>query len=250
MISPVRFAAVLCLLVAITRATLAAEPPIIARARAQLAPDAVLDAVKSLHYVGTLESEAPADSSRKLTQRIEIFLQKPAQQRIVVTSEVMIEISALDGYDAWRRTLDPSDPTRWQQSQMGSEQIKQLRADVWQNLAFFRGIERIGGRVEDEGEVTIDGVVCRKIAFYHSDDIVYLRYFDAATGKLVYTGTEASNIREQGELVSGGIRFPKSIVITQSSGGRTTRRIITFERITVNEELPPSLFAVPLPTVR
>lgn len=245
-----RPAVALVLAMAAANLSPAAEPPIIAQARARLAPDAVLDAVTSIHYVGTLTSEAPDDPTQQVRQSIEILLQKPAQQRIVVTSDAVIEISALDGYDAWRRTIDAKDSTRWQQSQMGSEQVKQLRADVWENLSFFRGIERIGGRVEDQGSATIDGIECRKIAFHHSDTLVYLRYFNAATGELVYTGTEANNIRERGEMEAGGIRFPKSIVISQTVDGSVRQRTITFERITVNESFPSSLFAVPLPTVK
>lgn len=250
MLSLPRLAAVLCLAAAAGAVGNAAEPAIVAKARARLAPDAVLDAVKSIRYVGTLVNEDSRDPSKQVRQSIEIVLQKPAQQRIVLTSDIVIEISALDGYDAWRRTIDAKDPTRWQQSQMGSEQVKQLRADVWENLAFFRGIERIGGRVEDQGPATIDGVACRKIAFYHSDDLMYLRYFEEVTGDLVYTGTETNNIREQGEMIAGGIRFPKAILVTQTAGDHTVKRTITFDKIEVNQSCPPSLFAVPLPTVK
>lgn len=244
-----RLLAVCCTL-AIGGAAFGAEPAIIAKARARLAPDAVLDAVKSIHYVGTITAPDPAAPEKEIRQAIEIFLQKPAQQRIVVTSEAVIEISGLDGYDAWRRTIDAKDPSRWQQSQMGSEQVKQLRADVWENLAFFRGIERVGGWVSDEGGTTIDGLACRKLAFHHSDELVYFRYFNEATGELVLTGTERNNIREQGELLAGGIRFPASLEVSQSVGGEMTKRTLTFEKITVNEPLPADLFAVPLPTVK
>lgn len=249
MILLLRFLVVCCTLAAGGSAC-GAEPAIIAKARARLAPDAVLDAVKSIHYVGTITAPDPANPANEIRQGIEIFLQKPAQQRIVVTSDAVIEISGLDGYDAWRRTIDAKDPSRWQQSQMGSEQVKQLRADVWENLAFFRGIEQVGGWVRDEGAATIDGIACRKLAFHHSDELVYYRYFNAATGELVLTGSERNNIREQGELVAGGIRFPKSLEVAQSVNGETTKRTLIFENITVNEPLPASLFAVPLPTAK
>lgn len=244
-----RFLAVCCTL-ALGGAAFGAEPAIIAKARAKLAPDTVLDAVSSIHYVGTITAPDPANAGSELTQKIEIFLQKPTQQRIVVTSDQVIEISGLDGYDAWRRTIDAKDPSRWQQSQMGSEQVKQLRADVWENLAFFRGIERVGGWVRDEGLATVDGVACRKLAFHHSDELVYIRYFNEATGELVLTGTERNNIRERGELMAGGIRFPALLEIAQAVNGEMTKRTLRFEKITVNEPLPASLFAVPLPTVK
>ncbi|ACB73482.1 hypothetical protein [Opitutus terrae] len=250
MIFPVRLVTWLALAFATIVGLHAEEPSIIARARARLASEAILDGVTSIHYVGTLVTEDPANSATPLRQAIEIYLQKPAQQRIVITSDDTIEISALDGYDAWRRTIDARNPDRWQQSQMGSEQVKQLRADVWENLSFYRGIERVGGWVKDEGVAVIDGISCRKVAFHHDDDLVYLRYFDQASGRLVYTGTEMNNFREDGEIHAGGIRFPKSIVISQTAEGHTSKRTITFDQITVNERFPASLFAVPLPTVK
>lgn len=228
----------------------AAEPPIIAKARARLAPDSALDAVRSIHYIGTLDGADPADPGKQIHSSIEIFLRKPAQQRIVVTAPSMIEISALDDYEAWRRTIDPEHPEHWEQTQMDVEQVKLLRADVWQNLAFFRGIEALHGWIEDEGPTTIDGVACEKIAFHHSDSLVYLRYFDPTTGQLVYTGTAESNVREEGELIAGGIRFPKRLIMSQMIDGRPVVRRLTFDKITVNEDLPDSLFSVPLPTVK
>lgn len=226
----------------------AGEPAVIAKARSHVAPDDVLDRLHSIHYVGTLTGMDPTDPTKTIAATIEIFLQKPAQQRIIVTSPAEIDISALDDYDAWHRTVERAHPERWHQRQMGVEQIKQLRADVWQNLYFFRGIEKIGGRVEDLGPATIDGLPCEKIGFYHSDSLVYLRYFNRETGELVFTGTAENNIREQGEIIVDGIRFPKTLVISQSTDGVEAKRTITFEKITVNEQLPTSLFAVPLPT--
>ncbi|HWL17243.1 MAG TPA: hypothetical protein VNR00_16675 [Opitutus sp.] len=232
-------------------AALAAEPAIIAKARARLASDATLDAVRSIHYVGTLISPTPGKPDEETRSKIEIILQKPSQQRIVITMPDVIEVSALDGYEAWKRTTAANDPTNWQQQQLGVEQIRQLRADVWQNLYFFRGIEKIGGSVEDQGSVTMNGVVCRKVAFSHTPTLIYYRYFNADTGELVFTGDEQNNVREEGEIVAGGIRFPKTIFITQvlASGEKVERRI-DFETITVNESFPASLFAVPLPTLK
>ncbi len=232
-------------------AVAAEEPAIIAKARARLAPDAVLDAVKTIHYVGTLVGADPADRTKEFTRTIEIRLEKPARQRIVVTSPQLVEISALDEYEAWRRTIDAADPTNWQQQQLSVDQIKQLRADVWQNLYFFRGIERVGGRIEDQGPTTIDGIACQKIAFFHTETLVYYRYFNQTTGELVLTGDDNNNVREEGQILAGGIPFPKSILISQRTAeGLVDTRRITFEKIAINEEFPDSLFAVPLPTLK
>lgn len=221
-----------------------AELPIIAKARAYLGSEAALKAVKSVHYLGVLKSADPADKSQV---SIEIIFQAPYRQRIVAKSNKGTEITALDNYDAWQRVQSPSDPTRWNLTLLSPDQIKRLRANTWQNLAFFRGIEREGGKLVDHGDVTIDGVVCRKIEFSHTDKIIFYRYFEAATGRLVLTETEAGGtIREQGEQTIEGVRFPKMIANTTklAQGGAQTINI-AFSKITVNEPFDDQLFAIP-----
>ncbi len=243
---PRRFASVLSALVLATVAS-AAEPAIIAKARAYLGTEAALDAVKSVHYVGTLITADPADATKQTRAAMEIVFQKPGQQRIVATSDKVIETTALDGYDGWQRIQDAANPTKWRQTLLGSEQIKRLRANTWENLAYFRGIERVGGRLEDQGAKTVEGVACQKIAFIHGPGIVFYRYFDVATGRLVFTETEAGGtIREQGEMIVNGIRFPRSIVTsTKNAQGQTQTVTINFEKITVNTVFPENQFRVP-----
>jgi hypothetical protein len=112
---------------------------------------------------------------------------------------------------------------------------------------FFRGIERVGGKIEDLGPVNVDGVACQKIAFIHGPTIVFTRYFESETGRLVLTETEAGGaIREQGSVVVNGVRFPQTIItVTKAAGGKVQTVTINFEKITVNEVFPPAFFAVP-----
>lgn len=224
----------------------AAEPAIIAKARAFLGTDAALDAVNSLHFTGTLVVTS-GETNAQTPTAMELIFQKPYQQRVQATSAKMIEVTALDGYDGWRRLNDPADSSKWQQSLLGADPIKRLRANTWENLGFFRGIESVGGRVEDQGPVTFEGTACQKIAFIHAPTIIFYRYFEIATGRLVYTETEnGSSIRESGELRVNGIRFPKSMTnTTKLADGNTRTYTITFDKITVNETFPPSTFAIP-----
>ena len=101
--------------------------------------------------------------------------------------------------------------------------------------------------MDDQGTATIDGISCQKIAFIHAPNIVFTRYFDLATGRLVYTETEAgSTLREQGEMIVEGVRFPKTLVTTNKlPNGQTQSVTINIEKITVNEIFPPAFFAVP-----
>ena len=90
-------------------------------------------------------------------------------------------------------------------------------------------------------------MACQKIAFIHAPNIVFHRYFDQATGRLVLTETEAGGtLREQGEILAAGLRFPKSILTTNKlpNGGVQTVTI-TIEKVTVNEVFPASFFGVP-----
>lgn len=237
------------LVLASIAAARAAEPPIIAKARAFIGSEAALSGVKSIHYTGTLVTTDPKDASKETRAAMEIIFQKPEQQRIMATTDKTIEITALDGYDGWQRVQDAADPTKWRQTLLGTDQIKRLRANTWENLSFFRGIERIGGRMEDQGTKTIDGVTCQKIAFIHGPTIVFTRYFDVATGRLVFTETESGGtIREQGEMVVNGIRFPRSIITasgTKNAKGEAQTVTINFDKITINESFPPKHFAVP-----
>jgi hypothetical protein len=81
----------------------------------------------------------------------------------------------------------------------------------------------------------------------YSPKIIYHRYFDQATGRLVYSDTEGgAKIREQGEIEAGGIRYPKTIVIVdKTAAGKTSTKTYTFDKVTLNESFPTSFFAVP-----
>jgi hypothetical protein len=225
---------------------LRAEDPIIAKARNYLGSEATLDGVRSLRMLGQLEV-VDAQNSTPGNAQLEILFQKPDRQRITATSESRTEITALDGYDAWSRVSDSKDAAKWQVTLLGPDQIKRLRANTFENLAFYRGLETRGARVEDRGTATVDGVACRKFAFVHAPDIVFTRSFDLATGRLVLTETDSgTQIREEGEIRSGGLRFPQRIVTVNTLPDGTTRTIrVTFTEIAVNPQIDAAVFAVP-----
>jgi len=223
---------------------------VIARARAAVGDEAALNALKSVHYSGTLETTGTDEKgqAKTVTVAIEIIFQKPSQQRIVATSADKIEITALDGYDAWQREQDPKDSARWRMTLLAKDQIERLRANAWENLCFYRGIERLGGHVEDLGTAEIEGKTCRKLGFDHGSGIIFYRYFDQKAGQLLLTETEAGvRIREREEMAVDGVKFPHKI-ITESKlpNGETRTVTIVFDKITVNEAFADSLFAVPI----
>jgi hypothetical protein len=234
------------------------EPPIIAKARAYLGSEDALNSVNSVYLDGKFSAvDSPENPTNQHSAAVQIILQKPYLHRLVVTAEAdkgnpdspSAKIIALDGYDGWQREPNPSDPANPLISLLGAAQKWALRADVWENLFFYRGAESEGITTQDLGPVQQDGHACEEIAFIHSPTITYYRYFDQNTGQLIFTQTkEGLQIREQGEISVDGIRFPKTIITAQKlpSGGQ---RVVTLDvdHITVNDVFSDSLFDLPMP---
>ena len=224
----------------------AAVDDILAKARAYLGPDAALEAVESVRYVGSIDTGADGKSAP-----IEIIFARPVRHRIEVTGDKRIEVTVLDDYEGWQRVQSIEDPSRWQVTLLGRQQIKRMRAITLENLAFFRATQLNHGHIEDLGTAEVDGTSCRKLRFVHDDGIHFTRYFDPSDGRLVLTETaDGTSIREEGEIRAGGIRFPQRLINTNqvkdAEGAETTRTVtITFDRILVNEPIDPADFALP-----
>ena len=245
-LSPRRLAAVLLMFFAPV-AVAYAEHPIVAKARAYLGTEDALNAVRSVRYSGSMLTPNPVDPANPKRIGIEIIFQTPYCQRTVRTTDTVIETTALDVYEGWHRAQSVKDPTQQRLQVLPTDQVKRQRAIVWENLGFYRGLEREGGQVLDQGTAVIGGVTCRKLAFVHAEDIIFYRYFDEASGRLVRSETETGDsILEQGEILAGGLRFPKVIVNTlKGPDGKAQPITITFDKITVNETFPEGIFAVP-----
>jgi len=223
-----------------------AQPAILEKARAYLGSESALSAVESLRFIGELEIVDFGQSAGDVA-KIEIIFQKPYRQRITATNQSRSEITALDGYDAWQRVTSDQDLSRWEVNLLGSNQIKRLRANTFENLSFYRGLEQCGGHVEDRGELTVDGVACHKLAFVHGPGIVFTRSFEVATGRLLLTETESgTQIREEGEIRSGELRFPKRMITNNLLPDGNKRIIrVTFSSVEVNPQLDVASFAIP-----
>jgi outer membrane lipoprotein-sorting protein len=225
---------------------------VVAKARAYLGDDAALSAVKSVHFTGILETDQITPEGRKPVKvAVEIIFQKPYQQRITATSPTSIEITALDDYDGWQRVQDVTNESRWQFKLLDTDFTKRLRANTWENLNFFKGIEQRGGQVEVIGPATVDNSPAIKIAFIHEPGIVFYRSFDPTTGRLMLSETDqGGRIREEGEILVNGLRFPRKVItiskaVDEKGQPYDNTIVITFEKITLNESFPRSFFEVP-----
>jgi hypothetical protein len=229
--------AVLALFAAVLPAAAQTADQWIARARARLGSESALQGLTSVRFTGTLDIDGA-------NQRIlDIVFQKPMQQRITLATGDLVEVIALDEYDAWQRRSNVKNPAQWQITLLDAAQVKHLRAQVWDNLNFLRGIEKLRGSVRVDGDAKVDGIDCVKLVFTYYDAIVLTRYFDKATARLVKTETELGvEIREEGEMFVNGIRFPRKVSNREKSG-----RVVTmnFEKIVLNETYPASEFSVP-----
>ncbi len=210
---------------------------IIARARAYVGPEEALDNVTSIHYAGVLLSEDGNEG------KVDIIFQKPNFQVVTVEIETIRETTALSAYEGWRKVEDMNNESDWELTLLEARQIRRLQANVWENLNWFRGIEKRNAEVVYDGLTEIDGVECDQVSYLHGDGIKFIRYFDVETGRLVVTETEqGGQIREKGEITEFGIRFPNSVLTSVNDQSSTIR----FDLVEVNKEYDEEMFDVPM----
>jgi len=230
---------------ALSTAAASAEPAVVGLARAYLGPQSTLDGMTSLHFVGSLERLDPDHAGKGPTRTsLDMIFAKPMRQRLVVRDDKTSMTTVLDGYDAWDLLQDNADPKRFRLTWLQASVIKTLRANTWENLYYYR--VPAGGSIDDKGPATIDGVECERVDFNHGSGMVFERYFDRDTGRLVLTVRGAEAFRESGEIRVEGVRFPKTIVsVTKTASGKDLVTTATFDSIVLNEPVSPDLFVAP-----
>ena len=178
----------------------------------------------------------------------ELIVQKPGQQKEVHVIGKVRDTVGLDDLTGWERIERVGEPAKGRTAVVPLAQLRRIQANAFENVAFYRGLERRGGRLELRGETTVDGRPATCIAFIHPGEIVFLRSFDRETGRLLLTeGQDGERIVEEGESVVQGIRFATRIVTSaRHADGKALVVTLIFDEIKVNEVFPPETFAVPM----
>ena len=222
---------------------------VISLARSYLGSESALEAVKTVVYSGTLVSSGvdAEGVEQSTTAQIKIIFSAPFYQRIRITSPERTETTGLDDYEAWQRIENPENLDQWRMTLLDTEQIRRLRANTWENLNFFKNIAGVGGSMENEGLVAVDGKQLHKIAFKHGYGIIFFRFFDPVTGKLVRSETDSGAvIMEAGENRVAGVRFPNQVITSSTRPDGSIQKVaVTFESIEVNQSLDRGMFRVP-----
>jgi hypothetical protein len=235
---------------------------VIAQARAYLGSEENLNRLKAVRYHGMLEEPNPDPKAgpaapKTVHTQIDVIFQMPYEMKQVLQDDKVVGTQVLDGFVAWDLTEDKKDPKKRKLILLSSDQMQRMRADAWENLAFYRGvedqsghlerIEEMGGSVEDGGPADLDGTPCHKLIFRHQPKLSYTRWFDAATGRLRLTETDDGiSVREQGVIIEGGVRFAQKLLSTEKlPNGTVVQSTIVFDRIELNKPEPAVDFYPP-----
>lgn len=251
-----RIAATFVVMAGMGVALRAQGPAIIDKARSYIGPEDALQAVQSFHYIGKMVNVSAKDPTHPVTAQIEIFVKRPDELRITIASDTTVETDGLSDYEGWHRHEVKNDPSAWSQVVLGPNSVRQMRANCWQNLAFYKPMDSDDPVIKDAGPDTVDGVACEKVLFEHDGGIAYMRYFDKESGKLLLTNAGASTpngflagneLRQDGDYETFGLRLPKVLttILKDDKGAVDHTVTITFESITVNEPIPDSIFSEP-----
>jgi hypothetical protein len=233
-----------CALVFMAPLAVRSEPAVVGLARAYLGPESTLASLKSIHFIGALDRVDATPGALTIHSDLDMFFEKPLRQHLVVHASKVTMTTVLDGYSGWDWLQDNSDPAKHRLIWLQLPDLRTLRANTWENLNYYRSPD--GGTVEDKGPTTVDGVDCERVDFDHGSGIVYQRFFDRDTGRLVSTVLGQESFRENGEMRVEGIRFPKSIISTFKGPKGSFTETATFTQIILNETMPDSMFAAPV----
>lgn len=209
---------------------------VLMKARKYIGEESALNGVKTLRFKGNLTT------AKGETNTIEINLRAPYQQLQVLKGTELAQEVGLNDYEAWKKIYRLDAPDIYNLIPSNTDQLKRVRANTYENLNFFSPQSDLKRKLEFLGQETIDGELVDRVKVIYGA-IYYVRNFKASTGQLLLTEIETGErIKESGEIIVNGIRFPKTL-ISFLDGAEVHR--IEFDSIEVNPKLDDSLFKQP-----
>ncbi len=213
---------------------------IIAKARDYLGGDTQLRAVETIQFQGTFTTHEGDGKGEIL-----IYLKKPFKQRLDVirAHDGIVETTAINDIDGWGRRANEKDAEDWTIRILSMGELKRMRANTFDNLNFYSGIEQLGGSIINKGIVNKEGKEAYLLHFKYDKTIHYKRYFDVNTGKLLGTiNDKGIEIKDIDEIIVDGIRFPREQIRIEDGKKKDT---LTFTKIVINAPLDDKIFELP-----
>lgn len=214
----------------------------IAHARAYQGSEELLDSVRTLIFRGTITRTASAEGEE--VSNLEIYLKKPDKQRFVIRVENITDVRMVDGSIGYRLTTleEEGQPPRSRDVALTPQEIFAIQATTWQNLFFYKGIEKELGRVRSLGMKEFQGEDAYALRFEHTGNVFFEHHFHAETGRLMGTTTGSQIFINEGEQIVAGVKFPERVRTTDQEGNEIN--FIDFHTIEVNAVLADTLFTL------
>lgn len=226
------------LLIATTTFAASSVDETIAQARARIGTEDAIKSVKTIYYAGTYEGMGEGNSGT-----LEIYLKAPNKQYLVTRTPTVIEITANNDFEGYRKRINPDAEEEWAINVLGYRELKNIMINSRENLNFFDRPNDPLATVDDLGTAEMDGKEVHVLKYNYGRDIWYKRYFEIGTGRLLATeNARGLLVKEEGELEASGVKFPKKIT-TFVNGEQTS--VVTFEKIEINNDIPDSRFELP-----
>jgi len=210
------------------------------KARARLGTESALKNVESIRYEGDVFSP-----NGELFSTLTLVFDKPDRQLLRENQNGQVNQTAVNGLEGYLLSFADNDPANRILRALPPLQTKRMTSNAVENLYFFNGPRFVrGAETIDEGLVDFEGGQARKIVFQYPLGLVYVRYFDPNTAKLVATvSSDGLKMKERESIQSSNIRFP-AVVDTYDEDGKLLRTV-KFTEIVVNGQIPPGYFDFP-----
>lgn len=211
----------------------------IAKARAYVGEEAVLEGIDSIRFTGEF---SPSGSDE--IGKIDILLKRPYSQLKVVEYGGVVDVTGSTDIEGWKKRYSLDQPEEWAVVVLEVEQLKRARINTWENMNFFKPSKRLRTDIIDEGTTEVDGQTAHILKYMYPGGFYYRRFIDEENGKLLKTeNADGLVIIGEDEEVFEGVRIPKTLISYDSEGNVVNS--VTFNVIKINEDIDDSEFDMP-----